>query len=356
MKGSKVKELSRKGHRWYVISQYRKCRGDLDRVAYKTGTRRRDVVKWVNRFRETGNVNDIPRCGRPRILTVQQAEALSAAAEHQKSVPAAAAQLRKQGAIPKSVSTRTARRAVAKNCWFKTPVSKPLLSEKAKQQRRTFSGQRHRVGNLVPIDSSIFFLWGFQPRRGLWVPKGSRPTRPKPVKSQKLHVYGGISKHGKTKLVYATGTTGMPKVYYKAGGKGLYDGVCSREFQHIMEQYLYPQAKAMMQSAGQQEPVFLMDGATPHTAADTVTFMQARGIQYLHGWPPSSPDLNPIENLWAWLKREVYADHPTTLAALTASLEAAWDRVPASMLKKLMRSFNKRLRKCLQLQGEHTGY
>jgi hypothetical protein len=148
----------------------------------------------------------------------------------------------------------------------------------------------------------------------------------------------------------------MPKVYYKAGGKGLYDGVCSREFQHIMEQYLYPQAKAMMQSAGQQEPVFLMDGATPHTAADTVTFMQARGIQYLHGWPPSSPDLNPIENLWAWLKREVYADHPTTLAALTASLEAAWDRVPASMLKKLMRSFNKRLRKCLQLQGEHTGY
>jgi transposase len=209
---------------------------------------------------------------------------------------------------------------------------------------------------LVPIDSSIFVLWGYQPRRGQWVPKGTRPTRPKPVKSQKLHVYAGISKHGKTKLVYATGTTGLGKRYYRAGGKGKYDGVCSREFQDIMELHLYPQAKAIMQHAGQPDPVFLMDGATPHTAEDTIDFLRAKGIEYLHDWPPNSPDLNPIENLWAWLKRQVYADHPRTLAAQIASLEAAWDRVPARMLRKLMRSFNKRLKKCLEREGEHTGY
>jgi hypothetical protein len=171
-----------------------------------------------------------------------------------------------------------------------------------------------------------------------------------------LHVNGGISKHGKTKLVYVTGTTGRPKRYAKDGGKGMYDGVCAREFQDIMEQQLYPQAKAIMQSAGEQEPMFLMDGATPHTAQSTIIFLQAKGIQFLHGWPPSSPDLNPIENLWAWLKQQVYAEHPQTLAALIASLEAAWDRVPAGMLKNLMRSFNKRLEICKQLAGEHTGY
>jgi hypothetical protein len=102
--------------------------------------------------------------------------------------------------------------------------------------------------------------------------------------------------------------------------------------------------------------MFLMDGATPHTAQSTIIFLQAKGIQFLHGWPPSSPDLNPIENLWAWLKQQVYAEHPQTLAALIASLEAAWDRVPAGMLKNLMRSFNKRLEICKQLAGEHTGY
>jgi hypothetical protein len=169
-------------------------------------------------------------------------------------------------------------------------------------------------------------------------------------------VYAGISKHGKTKLVYATGTTGLRKRYCKPGGKGPYDGVCAREFQDIMEQQLYPQAKAIMQRAGQPEPVFLLDGATPHTADSTINFLQAKGIKFLADWPPNSPDLNPIENLWAWLKQKVYADHPTTLAAQIASLEAAWDRVPAKMLRKLMRSFNKRLRKCLRRHGEHTGY
>lgn len=354
MKGSKMKNLARKGQRWFIIHEYRKCRGDLDRVAYRTGQRRRYVEKWVQRFR--GTVDDKPRCGRPRILTAQQAAALSAAVEQEKSVPEAAAQLCKEGVIPKFVSTRTVRRAVALNSSFKTPVPRPLLSDNAKEQRCAFSGRRYRVGNLVPIDSSIFVLWGYQPRRGLWVRKGTRPTRPKPVKSQKLHVYAGISKHGKTKLVYATGTTGLGKHYYKPGNKGPYDGVCALEFQDIMEKQLYPQAKAIMQRAGQLDPVFLLDGATPHTADSTINFLQAKGIKFLHDWPPNSPDLNPIENLWAWLKQKVYADHPTTLAAQIASLEAAWDWVPAKMLRKLMRSFNKRLRKCLRCHGEHTGY
>lgn len=254
MKGSKRKSVARKGQRWLIVHEYRKCRGDLDRVAYRTGQRRRDVDKWVQRFRKTGTVDDKPRCGRPRILTAQQGAALSRAVEQEKTVPEAAAQLQEQDVIPKSVSIRTIRRAVALNSDFKTPNPKPLLSERTKQRRCIFSKRRYRVGNLVAIDSSIFFLWGYQPRRGVWVPKGTRPTRPKPVKSQKLHVYAGISKHGKTKLVYATGTTGLGRHYYKAGGKLKYDGVCAREFQDIMEQQLYPQAKVIMQRAGEPNP------------------------------------------------------------------------------------------------------
>ncbi|EDN05333.1 predicted protein [Histoplasma mississippiense (nom. inval.)] len=46
-------------------------------------------------------------------------------------------------------------------------------------------------------------------------------------------------------------------------------------------------------------------------------------------WPPYSPDLNPIENLWALLKQEIYKLHPElehasdTVATKRALIEAA---------------------------------
>ena len=356
MKCTNTKSFGRYAARCLVISEWRKCRHDLDRVVYRTGKRRSFVLKWVQHFQKYGNCEDRKRSGCPRRLNAQQAAALSAGAEQYQSVPAAVAQLRQEGVIPKSVSVRTARRSVLKASSYETPVPRPLLSASVKRKREAFSKRRFRVGNLVAIDSSIFTAYGYQPRRGRWVPRGTRPTQPKPVRSQKLHVYAGISKYGKTKLIYVTGTTGTAKRYLKPGGKQLYDGVCAQEFQDIMKAQLYPQSKVLMQRAGQPEPVFLLDGAPPHRAAATTDFLRDQGIQYVHGWPPNSPDLNPIENLWAYLKRQVYAAPRKSVAELKAALEAAWAHVPNSLPKKLMASFRRRLNKCRQLNGEHTGY
>jgi hypothetical protein len=56
---------------------------------------------------------------------------------------------------------------------------------------------------------------------------------------------------------------------------------------------------------------FMQDGAPCHTAQKTIEFIRDRCL-LLPGWPPNSPDLNPIELLWAIVKKKLQkADYHT---------------------------------------------
>jgi len=51
----------------------------------------------------------------------------------------------------------------------------------------------------------------------------------------------------------------------------------------------------------------------------------------IHGfnWPPSSPDLNPIEKVWRWMKEELkkLAYVPKSMEDLKGELQKLWDQV-----------------------------
>jgi len=51
--------------------------------------------------------------------------------------------------------------------------------------------------------------------------------------------------------------------------------------------------------------VLQQDNARPHTSKSSITFFEDQGIILLKEWPATSPDLNPIENLWGLIKRKM---------------------------------------------------
>ena len=52
------------------------------------------------------------------------------------------------------------------------------------------------------------------------------------------------------------------------------------------------------------ETIFQQDNASCHTARATQRFFEQNGIRAVP-WPAKSPDLNPIEKVWAVMKRAV---------------------------------------------------
>jgi DDE superfamily endonuclease len=80
-----------------------------------------------------------------------------------------------------------------------------------------------------------------------------------------------------------------------------------------------------------------------------------QGIQELT-IPPRSPDLDPIENLFAHMRMAVDKHFPTTVAALEAAWRAEWDKLPHTLHSALALSMRERCAEVIARDGGATHY
>jgi len=99
----------------------------------------------------------------------------------------------------------------------------------------------------------------------------------------------------------------------------------------------------------------LEDNAPTHKAKKTKKWMHDHGISLLD-FPPYSPDLNPIENLWAHFKRRIETHNATTLDELTAAVKQEWANTPQEMFATLSESMITRCEAVIASQGYMTKY
>ncbi|GFS97075.1 transposable element Tc1 transposase [Trichonephila clavipes] len=99
------------------------------------------------------------------------------------------------------------------------------------------------------------------------------------------------------------------------------------------------------------------DNATFHRTLAVQDCLDSEGIQRLV-WPVRSPDLNPIENVWDALGRQVAGRNypPTNKNTLIRALTEEWDKLPQQLLYNVVQSMVRRVECCITLHGGHIPY
>ena len=101
---------------------------------------------------------------------------------------------------------------------------------------------------------------------------------------------------------------------------------------------------------GRGKHYFMQDGALAHTAQTSVNFLNKQ-CKVVPGWPPNSPDLNPIEIVWAILKHRLQKKPCNTIKELTTTVLQLWNELTNDTLNRLSDEFPDRLRMALDING-----
>jgi len=167
------------------------------------------------------------------------------------------------------------------------------------------------------------------------------PNVATPKHDGKVMVWGGITSKGLTKLIVFDQNEKIDSQKYlekvliptfqdiKSRKKVTNDLITTKLFSNL-NNWTYQQ-----------------DGATAHTANNIQEWLSNNSIKFIakEEWPGNSPDLNPIENLWAIMETKLYENGPIeSLELLNQKLQEVWRSTTLSTLTSLARSMKKRLK------------
>ena len=320
-------------------------------ISTQTGINLRTVQSWTKKYRESPN-GDVQlqkkQPGRPKLTGPRTLNILKRQVDIEPSV--SARQLKERNtALLSTVSIRTIQRRLHVDLEFRRRVAKkkPMITARQQRNRLQFAKEKIRWNNkkwrkTLFSDEATFTVTGNRPtmvrRRPGSDPYEARYICPTVKQPDRLMVWGAIGYSGPGVLITLPRNLTMN----------------SRRYRELLRRNLYDCLKKCRIS--RKAAIFQQDGATCHTAHIIGNYLDSINIKYIKPWPGNSPDLNPIEHVWAEMKRLLQGRDTSSIPKLEAEIHNIWQNLDRDYLKTLIDSVPDRLQAVIDSKGKNTKY
>lgn len=332
-------------------------------IADRLHVSRTTITGWTKQVPE-GVLQDAnrPKPGRPKKLSTQDAENLKLMILRGKASSASAAtrEFNKENVDP--VSPNTVRRALQDvGGKAKKVVKKPMLLKRHMEARLQFA---KKYENWTEDDWSLV-VWTDESKINRFQSDGMKYTWIFNEHDQNhsdkhvipaSRVVGTIKHGGGSIMVWGCMTWHGPGYLVR-----IYGGLDAQLYVKILKDDLAKSVKDYNMDPNRF--VFQQDNDSKHTSKLAMTYLSEMGItvesgRYLGPWPAQSPDLNPIEHLWRYVKRRLgeYPEPPKGMEELWKRISYEWYRIPKEVCQEFIRSMPTRIQAVIKAKGKHTTY
>lgn len=313
---------------------------DAKQVAVMTNCDVRTVKHWAEHYETTGSIKDDPGRGRKKITTETQDDNIVRSAQE---TPLTTPRIIRSR-LELDVSARTIRRRLDEaGLYGRVARMEYPFTDEHIEKRRAFALAHldwtvDEWNRVIYADEAFICLgasgqvWVQRPQDTAWVKEymvdGIDGFAPK------IGIFGSFTHAGVGPMqIY---DCNMDKYYYRS----------------ILNDSVYAYAN---QKYGEKGCYYLHDNA-PYAKANVVKWwFKGKQIERLE-MPPYSPDVNPTENLWAVLKRQIDARAPKTIEELTKITREEWLKLDPTFCDKLVQSMPNRMQAIVDAEGYKTRY
>jgi transposase len=353
--------------KWDIISSW-KTTNSKRTTATTLGISVKTVTKWIQRYEATGDVASVKRPG-PKVTMTEEACAIGMDLllnPDYGSATSVASELYARGLTSRllhrtTVAYNLKRFAKKQGSALKSYRGKPAqdISKASKEKRIAFCHKNRKRSwkNVMFTDRKKFLFKhpGVHVRSVQWASKGHRPQAYSVNHPMAVNVYAGITWYGVTRCHVVAGTSKHKSTFSNKKGE-VSKNITAAEYETVLKNTFLPGGSKLFTANGISHWVLQQDNDPTHKAAPDVTKSWSNNHNssptVLADWPPSSPDLNLIENCWAYVQRKVDGQGHKTFEDFMAAVKYEVENIPLSMLRNLYKSMPKRVARVLELGGE----